>query len=324
MAAPLEPAAASSSSNTRNSAAFHVSGSTGTLTRNRINASLHKQHFSLSSDSSYSATGNKALLFDAVPRNAEFESLRPILARLPLELDDDDDADDDQIALEGLENLDYTTTEDGRVMYTRSRLPFLDSTSVHLWKSLHHFQPLTADYASGYLDSLTLPHPVPWSDTSATACPAFTSASTRALAQLRTSFNWSSLPTLPSTTEPHTWYGVLFLSVRQPGSESTSFYEADRLAHEEATRSGGLIMYWYGSPNPSTGANLATCIWTSRTAAMAASALPLHQKAARYAAPSYQRYDLIRYKLVKYPTDARLRIEAWTPQDDQVERGGGL
>ncbi|CDR88905.1 uncharacterized protein SPSC_05737 [Sporisorium scitamineum] len=319
MVVPVETAH-SSSSTAQPSTAFHVAGTTGTSTRNRINASLGKQHFVLNTDASSSTTASNAskALFDAVPRNAEFESLKPILARLPLELNDDqdqDDADDDD-----QDGLDYTSKKD--VLYTRSRLPFLDSTSFHLWKALHHFRPLTADYASGYLDiAQPPPHPLP-SPTSSTltSCPAISSASARALAQLRTSFNWSSLPPLPASPETRSWYGVLFLSVRQPGSESTSFYEADRLAHEEATRSGGLIMYWYGAPHPITGANLATCVWTSRTAAIAASQLPLHHKAARYAAPSYQRYDLIRYKLVKYPNDARLRIEAWTQQDDKAER----
>uniref|UniRef100_V5GSH7 Uncharacterized protein n=2 Tax=Kalmanozyma brasiliensis (strain GHG001) TaxID=1365824 RepID=V5GSH7_KALBG len=300
-----------SSSYIRHSAPFYVSGSTGTSTRNRINASLGKQHFSLA-EASPSSSSSRAL-FDAVPRNAEFDSLKPILARLPLEFDDDDDDDDSE---EAASELDYVVKSGTNVLYTRSRLPFLDSTSIDLWRALHHFRPLTADYASGYLDSA--PHPLTTSS-SLDSCPAFLSASTRALSHLRTSFNWSLLPALPSSSK-QSWYGVLFLSQRKLGSESSSFYEADRLAHEEATRSGGLIMYWYGAPNASTGANLATCIWTSRTAALQASKLPLHHKAARFAAPSYERYDLIRYKVVKYARESRVRIEAWTAEDDRVEQ----
>lgn len=299
-----------SSSYTRHSAPFHVSGSTGTSTRNRINASLGKQHFSLAEASPSSSRA----LFDAVPRNAEFDSLKPILARLPLEFDDDE-TDGDDTATES-DSLDYVMKTGSSVMYTRSRLPFLDSVSVDLWRALHHFRPLTADYASGYLDAA--PHPLP-SSSSLDSCPALSSASARALSHLRTSFNWSLLPALPLPAI-RSWYGVLFLSQRKVGSESSSFYEADRLAHEEATRSGGLIMYWYGAPSPSTGANLATCIWTSRTAALQASKLPLHHKAARFAAPSYERYDLIRYKVVKYAGETRVRIEAWTPEDDRAEQ----
>ncbi|SPO31132.1 uncharacterized protein UTRI_05223_B [Ustilago trichophora] len=285
------------------SAPYHVSGSTGTSTRNRINASLAKQHFVLHPTTV--AEPSKPL-FDAVPRNAEYESLRPILARLP-------DDEDDHVEQE-TESLDYVLKRG--VMYTRSPLPFLDSASIDLWKSLHHFRPLTADYASGYLDP-TPPHPLP-PNASFTSCPVFSSATSKGLSQLRSSFNWASLPPLPLATF-RIWYGFLFLSVRKTDSESLSFYEADRLAHEEATRSGGLIMYWYGSPSPTTGANLATCIWTSRHAAIEASKLPLHRKAAQYAAPSYQRYDLIRYKVVKLPGEARLRIEEWTAQDDRDE-----
>lgn len=280
---------------------YHVSGSTGTSTRNRINASLVKQHFLL--NPSTLAEPSKPL-FDAVPRNAEFESLRPILARLA---DDQDEHVDQEIA-----SLDYLLKRG--VMYTRSRLPFLDSASIHLWKALHHFRPLTADYASAYLDA-TPPHPLP-SNTSLTSCPIFSSATSKRLDQLRSSFNWASLPPLPLPTS-RVWYGVLFLSVRKKDSESLSFYQADRLAHEEATQSGGLIMYWYGSPSPTTGANLATCIWTSRHAAIEASKLPLHKNAAQYAAPSYERYDLIRYKVVKLSGEARVRIAEWTTQDDR-------
>lgn len=262
------------------------------------------------------AAGTGRALFDAVPRNAEYESLRPILARLP-----DNDEQDDESDLDDLESLDYVLK--AGVMYTRSHLPFLDPGSIDLWKALHHFRPLTADYASGYLEPTPSPppHPLPASSdetSSFASCPAFKSASARGLNQLRNSFNWASLPALPLATS-RVWYGVLFLSVRKADSESVSFYEADRLAHEEATRSGGLIMYWYGSPNTTTGANLATCIWTSRRDAIEASKLPLHKKAAQYAAPSYERYDLIRYKVVKFSGETKLRIEAWTDQDDRDE-----
>ncbi|CCF48307.1 hypothetical protein NDA11_005145 [Ustilago hordei] len=294
-----------SASPSSSSIAFHIAGSTGTATRNRLNASLSKQHFLL--NPSTVASSSKTSLFDAVPRNTEFESLNPILARLPHQ----DDLTDDH------ESLDYLR-KDG-VMYTRSQLPSLDSASICLWHSLHHFRPLHADYASGYLD-LTPPHPLASSSSASfSQCPRFSSASEQALIQLGTSFNWSCLPALPLASS-RAWYGVLFLSVRKAGSESASFYQADRLAHEEATRSGGLIMYWYGSPNPTTGANLATCIWTSRKSAVEASKLPLHRKAAQYAAPSYERYDLVRYRLVKRAGETRLRIEACIGDDDRREQ----
>lgn len=51
------------------------------------------------------------------------------------------------------------------------------------------------------------------------------------------------------------------------------------------------FLSWYGKPNE-TGANLATCIWTSRKAARAANSRPDHIKAMRLAAQSYEYYDL--------------------------------
>ncbi|SNX86987.1 uncharacterized protein MEPE_05696 [Melanopsichium pennsylvanicum] len=316
MVSPINTAQPSASSS-RLAKSLNISGASGTSTRNRLNAALGKQHF-LVDPSTLSRPNPSKALFDAVPRNSEFEQLKPILARLPLEMltsDGDDDDDDEQNF--DRENLDYIVKRG--VMYTRSRLPFLDSASVDLWKSLHHFRPLHADYASGYLSGPpTHPLPFPSSPLNPSACPMFSSATERGLTQLRSSFNWSSLGPLPLSAS-RVWYGVLFLSVRRKDSESQSFYEADRLAHEEATASGGLIMYWYGSPSPTTGVNLATCIWTSRRDAIEASKLPLHRKAAVWAAPSYERYDLVRYRVVKRSNEARLRIESWTIEDDRAE-----
>lgn len=78
-------------------------------------------------------------------------------------------------------------------------------------------------------------------------------------------------------------------------------------------------MYWYGSPDVKTGENLATCIWTSRKAALKASKLELHKKAAGFAAPSYERYDLVRYKVVKKAGEREVKIEEWTEEDNRVD-----
>jgi hypothetical protein len=71
-------------------------------------------------------------------------------------------------------------------------------------------------------------------------------------------FNWSELG-LDEGVERE-WYCVVFRSRRNKESESLSLYQADREAHEEAVKNGGLVMYWYGVPDE-TGLNLATCIW---------------------------------------------------------------
>jgi hypothetical protein len=67
---------------------------------------------------------------------------------------------------------------------TTTRLSDIDPASLHLHKALHHFGPVTPDYAS-----------VPYDE----------------------SFNWSEL-TLPEDTE-RVWYCVVFRSKRKPGSD---------------------------------------------------------------------------------------------------------
>ncbi|PWY98026.1 hypothetical protein BCV70DRAFT_39334 [Testicularia cyperi] len=320
-------------STSRNDAYFHDEPRGRTrvrwTSRNQVKAKLGKSHFTIDPSAvapptqlSRGLAPKASVLFDAVPRNADFESLKPIISRLPA-----GPSEDLHAALsENVDSLDYIL-KDG-VMYTQSRLPQLDPASRELRSALHGFRATTADYARGYLEGAaraavetstsasSAPHPIaPGADI--TACPVF-QPSRSALTQssilnLASSFNWDTLK-LPLAAS-RTWYGVLFLSVRKADSESVSFYEADRRAHEEAVRSGGLIMYWYGSPNVVTGENLATCIWTSRAAAVEASKLPIHGQAARYARKSYDRYDLIRYKVVKRAGEPHVRLESWDGQD---------
>lgn len=243
---------------------------------------------------------SRAIEWEAAPvpaTQSELETLRPILSRLPLDEPQEPSTD-----------LDYIET--GKVLYTQSRLPELDSTSRQLWQALHLFRATTLDYA--LLPTVSAPHPIARGQ-KASACPAFGDITASVLAHVAASFNWSHLPELPLEDEGR-WYGVLFHSVRKLGSENANFYRADRLAHEEAVRSGGLIMYWYGTPHPRTGYNLATCIWTSRAEAIQASKLPLHAVAAKFAGPSYERYDLMRYTVVKRKGDPHLHIAPWDNQ----------
>ncbi|KAG2015510.1 hypothetical protein CC2G_008778 [Coprinopsis cinerea AmutBmut pab1-1] len=167
-------------------------------------------------------------------------------------------------------------TEDDGPMVTATRLPDIDPASLSLHKALHHFRPVTTEYAE-----------VPYDQ----------------------AFNWSHLE-LPEDEERE-WYCVAFRSQRKAGSDGDSLYEADKLAHEEAVSNGGLIMYWYGIPNPRTGMNLATCIWQSRKHAAAANSRPHHIKAMRLAAQSYEIYSLHRYILRKAKGENGVTIEPY-------------
>lgn len=275
--------------------------------------------------------------FDGVPRQATL----PIMSRLPI----DDGEGVDEAAADPTKpgDLDYVTLADGiheqgvemverGIRYTRARLPVLDEESYHLWRALHSLHALSDDYAEGYMAArrngkkgrsgaqeapasaaVSAPHPI--SDGMDEAqCPAFSPSSSlssqRALDLVKRMFNWDALPDLPAELAC-TWYGVVFRSKRRAGSEHTNLYEADRRAHEEAVHSGGLLMYWYGAPSPTSGHNLATCIWTSRQDAMRASRLPLHARAAAHSAKAYESFELSRYALRKVSSETRLRLEAW-------------
>ncbi|KIJ67720.1 hypothetical protein HYDPIDRAFT_83984 [Hydnomerulius pinastri MD-312] len=167
-------------------------------------------------------------------------------------------------------------------LITETRLPNIDPVSLSLHKALHHFHPLGDDYAG-----LSYPQ----------------------------AFNWSELE-LPEEEERE-WYGVVFRSKRKPGSDSGPLYEADKKAHEEAVSNGGLIMYWYGVPNPQTGMNLATCVWQSRKHAIAANSRPHHIRAMKLAAVSYEVYTLERYRLSKVKGEKGIIVEDF----DGVECG---
>ncbi|KAF9531608.1 hypothetical protein CPB83DRAFT_874518 [Crepidotus variabilis] len=165
-------------------------------------------------------------------------------------------------------------------LVTETRLPNIDPASLSLHKALHNFKPLTSDYAA-----------TPYGE----------------------AFNWSQLK-LP-VHEEREWYCVVFRSKRKVGSDGISLYEADKLAHEEAIRNGGLILYWYGIPNPQTGMNLATCIWQSRKHASAANSRPHHIKAMRLAANAYEIYSLERYRLRKSIGEDGVTIEPYLGGD---------
>ncbi|EGO00267.1 hypothetical protein SERLA73DRAFT_53138 [Serpula lacrymans var. lacrymans S7.3] len=159
-------------------------------------------------------------------------------------------------------------------LVTETRLPDIDPASLSLHKALHHFHPVTSLYAeTDYADA----------------------------------FNWSELE-LPENEE-RDWYCVVFRSKRKADSDGGPLYDADKKAHEEAVLNGGLIMYWYGAPDPNSGMNLATCIWQSRKHAIAANSRPHHLRAMKLAAASYEIYTLERYKLQKLQGEKGVSIQ---------------
>ena len=125
------------------------------------------------------------------------------------------------------------TPEGQAPLTTVTRLPDIDPASLSLHKALHRFRPLHRKYAS-----------TPYAE----------------------SFNWDELK-LPEDEERE-WYCVAFRSKRKDGSDGTrtcmfnhrtpsmltvasALYEADRKAHEEAVKNGGVSALRPAVPFPS-------------------------------------------------------------------------
>lgn len=109
----------------------------------------------------------------------------------------------------------------------------LDTQSRLLSLALAYFTPIRDDYATAeYLDS----------------------------------FNWAEvfdLLKLFSEAEGHSWmkqtfYVVSFRSTLHPGVDNDHLHDLDAYSHQEATTSGGLLKYWFGTKNEKR-QNLATC-----------------------------------------------------------------
>lgn len=87
-----------------------------------------------------------------------------------------------------------------------------------------------------------------------------------ATAEYLDSFNWQEVFDLVKTfcdVEGHTWtkqsfYVVIFRSKLQPGVDQDHLHALDAYSHQEATKSGGLLKYWFGTKNENR-QNLATC-----------------------------------------------------------------
>ncbi|KAI5449666.1 hypothetical protein NCC49_004127 [Naganishia albida] len=245
----------------------------------------------------------------------------PILSRLPLEvvtlgngdtLSEEEDADTNDDEAPRL--LHSSPSQFPRVLYTRSRLPDITENDIHLWRALHHFRPLDPDYARAFRllsDSLVVPHNS-LLETHSDTCPGFSSRAEAYIPLIQQTFNYPHLPALPLEVK-RKYYGVLFRSTRRPGSSSHSLYTADRLAHEEAVASGGLLFYWYGAPDEN-GDNVATCLWASREDARRASTSARHRVAAGLAKGVYERYELIRYVVERSEGETGLRVGLWEDQ----------
>ncbi|KAL8933986.1 MAG: hypothetical protein Q9216_006126 [Gyalolechia sp. 2 TL-2023] len=119
------------------------------------------------------------------------------------------------------------------------------------------------------------------------------------------SFNWDAVVTyLAAATKSETFhwteqyfYIVVFRSQIPPSTDRSHLAELDKAAHIEAMKSGGLLKYWFGTPDVD-GRNVATCVWRRREDAAPGSSGEGHKAAMRATIKMYSEWNIERLKLV--------------------------
>ena len=99
-------------------------------------------------------------------------------------------------------------------------------------------------------------------------------------------------PTWPNGTTK-SYYVVQFRSTLKEDADRDLLGLLDQKSHEEATTSGGLLKYWFGSPNANR-QNLATCIWRCEQDAIEGGKGPWHKQARQSARVLYDRISFAR------------------------------
>ncbi|KAI0541287.1 hypothetical protein GGR58DRAFT_498360 [Xylaria digitata] len=130
-------------------------------------------------------------------------------------------------------------------------------------------------------------------------------------------FNWGEIIEQVkrlAQQEEHSWKGRSFFVVAfRSQIPPTTVYEdlgtLDKAAHAEATSSGGLLKYWFGSPDKD-GKNLATCVWRSQEDARKGGIGPAHRRAATAARDLYSHWKIDRHRLI-----IRDNVESWEITD---------
>ncbi|KAL8736195.1 MAG: hypothetical protein Q9166_000350 [cf. Caloplaca sp. 2 TL-2023] len=190
------------------------------------------------------------------------------------------------------EKAPYTAAEDLLVVspYT-SRAHLLDLTLLNqaqilLAKALAIFTPVTHAYAtSTYISS----------------------------------FNWDAVFSLLAASvkaEGLQWkeqffYVIIFRSQVPPSTDRSDLAALDMKAHAEAMTSGGLLKYWFGTPD-ANGRNLATCIWRRREDAQPGSSGEGHKAAMRATINMYSEWQVERRKLIVGDSAEHWDIVPWT------------
>ncbi|KAL1875030.1 hypothetical protein Plec18167_005698 [Paecilomyces lecythidis] len=142
-----------------------------------------------------------------------------------------------------------------------------------------------------------------------------------ATAEYTESFNWDAVFQLLralSDAEGYEWkkqefYVVAFRSTLRADADPGYLHQLDAHSHAEATESGGLLKYWFGTKNENR-KNLATCLWRNREDARLGGLGPWHKKARLAAREMYEQIVFTTLKLTIDDHVSSWKFNDWTDE----------
>ncbi|KAA8652128.1 uncharacterized protein ATNIH1004_001032 [Aspergillus tanneri] len=111
------------------------------------------------------------------------------------------------------------------------------------------------------------------------------------------------------------FYVVVFRSRLREDVDMSRLHDLDAFSHQEATASGGLLKYWFGTKNANR-ENLATCLWRSRGDARLGGTGPWHKRARGAARDLYEQISFTTLKLVVGDGVETWGIDQWREEDE--------
>ncbi|KAA8909164.1 hypothetical protein FN846DRAFT_628555 [Sphaerosporella brunnea] len=166
------------------------------------------------------------------------------------------------------------------------------------------------------LDLATLSPPCQLIATALTAMQAVTDS--YATTAYEDAFNWADvvarlaqLAEAGGYTYPETSFYVIVFRSRVPHSTSRAYLgDLDAETHREAVASGGLLKYWFGTPDKD-GRNLATCLWRNRSDAKRGGAGKGHAQAMLEVRGLYLEWRVERLRFIVGEGAKSWRIVQW-------------
>ncbi|CAN3370615.1 hypothetical protein DICA2_F34464 [Diutina catenulata] len=90
---------------------------------------------------------------------------------------------------------------------------------------------------------------------------------------------------------------VLHTEVQESEEKRQFLARVDKDSHAEANASGGLIKYWFGTPDDETARNLATCWWSSYAEAKSGGGGPAHREGMKKVKSWFKYWKVEEYQL---------------------------